>query len=83
MLIFNFVLSQVSGYYTGLIPGKLMKLMVNRNSSEFIWGATTGVIIVLTTATLRSIKMFLTKILSLQWRRNLVASLHSLYFHVS
>ena len=73
---------QISGFFTGLVSSRFVKVFVGRDLRGFRYVAWTGVLTVLATAVLKAVQLFLANFLGILWRRNLVRTAHRLYFRV-
>merc|ERR1719187_1350235 len=71
---------EISGFFTGLVSSRFVKVFVGRDLRGFRYVAWTGVLTVLATAVLKAVQLFLANFLGILWRRNLVRTAHRLYF---
>uniref|UniRef100_A0A914CKQ8 ABC transmembrane type-1 domain-containing protein n=1 Tax=Acrobeloides nanus TaxID=290746 RepID=A0A914CKQ8_9BILA len=74
------ILSEVVGYYIGLIPGKMYGSLYDKNEPRFWHLFWTGTLMYIAKCLLLALISFFSWLLYLSWRKNLVEALQKGYF---
>ncbi|XP_040572164.1 lysosomal cobalamin transporter ABCD4 [Lepeophtheirus salmonis] len=74
------ILEQYVGYKTGLVAGAFYEVLLNKDTEGFKATAIHSFGVILGIAVVKTVRMYVAKILSVFWRRTLTTNLHNLYF---
>ncbi|CAB4054734.1 ABCD4 [Lepeophtheirus salmonis] len=67
-------------YKTGLVAGAFYEVLLNKDTEGFKTTAIHSFGVILGIAVVKTVRMYVAKILSVFWRRTLTTNLHNLYF---
>ena len=72
-------LEQFLAYETGLLSGIFFKVLGNRDLNSFQSACLKSLAIISTMVTIKSLKVFSTKMMTVGWRKEICQTLHKLY----
>ena len=80
-LILAASVEQFLAYKVGLITGGFYEILGNKEEKAFMHHCFYSLALILSITIFKSLRSFLSKILSVVWRKHLTSAIHQLYFH--
>lgn len=81
VLLVNVVVLEVVIYRVGLLGGKFYKCLSNRDVGSFWFLAISSVLYIIVNSLLKSVKDFVSNLLSIVWRKSITLHVHNGYFN--